>query len=255
MKTGMFLALVILLAVGAYILYQKTGKKHFQSIKQKAHSTIYILLGAPGAGKGTLAEKLIAKNKFGHISTGNLCRINIKNQSEVGKKIEPLCKTGKLVPDDLILEMMQESLKEKLPSTKAIILDGFPRTIIQAKALVEILQKSEFSGVKIKLIHLNIPDVSVLVDRITSRIVCSNPECQGTFSLKDLTSMECPRCKSELKKRPDDEVEAIKNRIKTYQTSEKELLNFFNSLNFSTITLNGLATPDDIYKDFTQKIN
>jgi len=253
-NVAIFILIAAAISISLYYYINRSSKGTICMMQESKNPRLYIFLGAPGSGKGTLSENLIAKKQFEHLSTGNLCRINIDQQTEIGKKIDAYCKSGQLVPDDIIIDMVRETLKNKLSQTISdLILDGFPRTKEQAIALKNLLSEEAFKNIETKVVHINIPDFNILVDRLTSRIICSNKDCQATYSLKDFKDknpMICPRCQSELKKRADDEVEAIKKRLETYRNTEATLLEFFAEVKTPIITIDGTKAAEEVYEQF-----
>ena len=168
-----------------------------------------VLMGPPGAGKGTQGEILSKRLDINTISTGVMLRTAIKEQSEIGKIAEKYINDGKLVPDDVIVSIVKERL-QKPDCAKGFILDGFPRTTAQAEALTE-------SGVKIdKVLSLEVADEAI-IERLSSRRECS--KCGAPYNIisnKPETEGICDKCKGELIQRADDVPETIKNRLNLY---------------------------------------
>ena len=172
-----------------------------------------VLLGAPGAGKGTQAKKIVQRFKISHISTGNILRNEIKNDTELGRNAGNFVKEGKLVPDELIIEIIKKELGKK-QSDKGFLMDGFPRNLKQAKMFQDML---DLLGTKLDSV-INI-DVSKdeIIKRLTSRRICRS--CNNICSinnLKDMGSAKCPECGGDLFKRKDDEIEIITERLIVY---------------------------------------
>lgn len=181
-----------------------------------------ILLGPPGAGKGTQAKILSEKYGIAHISTGQLFRENIEAKTELGLKAEKYVSKGKLVPDEIVIKMTMNKLKE-LKSSKGYILDGYPRTIIQAKALEE----SEFRPNIVIEIYV---DEDECVKRLSSRRYC--PKCGATYNLIFNPPREneiCDICGSKLRQREDDREEAVRERFKQYYAKTKPVLDYYNA--------------------------
>jgi len=186
-----------------------------------------ILLGAPGAGKGTVAKALMKYDSSVQISTGDILRNAVKNQTELGKKAQGYMERGDLVPDDLIMEIMEARFQEP-DCEKGFILDGFPRTIPQAKALKKLLQK-----LNLKLDVVVNLDVSreVILDRLTTRRTCSNPECQEIYNIKSKPPTEdgrCKKCGAPVVQRDDETEEAITKRLETYNEKTAPLIDFYS---------------------------
>jgi len=185
-----------------------------------------ILLGAPGAGKGTVAKMLTALDGSVQISTGDILRGAVKDGTELGKKADGFMKAGDLVPDDLILDIMAERLQQP-DCAKGFLLDGFPRTIPQAEALKGMLDK-----LNIKLdaaVNLEVPR-EVILDRLTTRRTCSNPACQEIYNVKSKPPKVegvCDKCGSPVIQRDDETEEAISKRLDTYNEKTAPLADFY----------------------------
>ena len=183
-----------------------------------------ILLGPPGAGKGTQAAIIVKNNNIPHISTGDIFRENIKNGTELGKRAQEYMSKGELVPDDLVIEIATTRLLED-DCENGFILDGFPRTVHQAEELDKFLDEhgQELSTV----INLEVPD-DVLMKRLTGRRVC--PKCSATFHIKEMPPKKegiCDICGDELIQRPDDNEETAGNRIDVYNRETKPLIEYY----------------------------
>lgn len=176
-----------------------------------------ILLGKPGAGKGYVSDYLKSKYGFVHISTGELCRKNIRENTELGKQVEEYIANGKLVPSDIILTMLKQELSAN--AGKNIILDGFPRTIDQAEALQSI------ANVDV-VIEVDVPD-NLILNRIAGRRVC--PTCSKVYASEDAPLGVCQNCNSKLVVRKDDDVNIAKQRLKTYEAQTKPLVEYYKS--------------------------
>jgi adenylate kinase len=185
-----------------------------------------ILLGAPGAGKGTVSKMLTALDGSVQISTGDILRGAVKDGSELGKKAQAFMKAGDLVPDDLIMGIMEERLQQP-DCANGFLLDGFPRTIPQAEALNALLGK-----LNIKLdavVDLDVPR-DVILDRLTTRRTCSNSDCQEIYNVKSKpTKVEgvCDLCGSPVIQRDDETEEAISKRLDTYNEKTAPLAAFY----------------------------
>ncbi|HOJ70940.1 MAG TPA: adenylate kinase [Syntrophorhabdaceae bacterium] len=185
-----------------------------------------VLLGAPGAGKGTVAKLLTDYDGSVQISTGDILRGAVKAQSELGKKAQGYMERGELVPDELIMEIMEARLKEP-DCDKGFILDGFPRTIPQAEALKKLLAKLNLKLDKV--INLDVPK-DVILDRLTTRRTCSNPDCQEIYNVKSKPPSpdgKCLKCGSPVIQRADETVEAITKRLETYNEKTAPLIDFY----------------------------
>lgn len=186
----------------------------------------FILLGAPGAGKGTQADIIVKEMSLPHVASGDLFRHALKNGTELGKQAESYMKGGQLVPDEITIKMILERIAQ--PDCKSgCVFDGFPRTLEQAKALDEALQKQ---GKNIeKAIYIEVPP-EILLDRLTGRWVCRT--CQSPFHQKNSPPKKegvCDKCSGELYQRADDKEETIKERLKVYFAQTMPLLEYYES--------------------------
>ncbi len=191
-----------------------------------------IIFGPPGSGKGTYSSRL--KEVFGleKISTGDIFREEVKKGSELGKKVEAFLKEGKLVPDEIVIEVV----KERIKNLNNFILDGFPRTVKQAKALDKIVKIDA-------IIKINAHE-EILIEKISGRRICSNPKCDGNYNVADIhkvidgieyilppllpkEDMKCDKCGSPLIQRDDDRPEVIKQRLKVYEEQSKPVLEYY----------------------------
>jgi adenylate kinase len=185
-----------------------------------------ILLGAPGAGKGTVAKLLTEIDGSVQISTGDLLRAAVKEGTELGKEAKAYMDRGDLVPDALIMKMMGVRLQEP-DCQKGFILDGFPRTIPQAEALKKLL-----ATLTIKLdfvVNLEVPR-DVILYRLTTRRTCSNPNCQEIYNVKSNPPQAdgtCRKCGSPTVQRDDETEEAILNRLSTYNEKTAPLIGYY----------------------------
>lgn len=182
-----------------------------------------ILLGAPGAGKGTQAEKIVEKYGIPAVSTGSIIRAALKAGTEMGLKAKSFMDAGQLVPDDVVIGIIKDRLKEK-DCENGFILDGFPRTIPQAQAL-------EDMGVDIdKVLDIEVPDEKITA-RMSGRRVCS--KCANSYHLlykKPKTEGVCDACGGELIQRKDDAPETVQARLKEYHEMTEPLKDFYKKL-------------------------
>ena len=185
--------------------------------------TALIMLGPPGAGKGTQARLLSGTFSFAHISTGDMLRTAIKEGTEKGIRIKAFIEAGLLVPDELVDDIVEERLKRP-DCIRGFILDGYPRTLTQADTLRELLDRGNVSSITI---GIKIPD-EVLIARLGSRWMC--PNCNRTFS-KELSSGTlkgiCDKCGVELVHRVDDAVDVITARLKIYHEQTEPLIRYY----------------------------
>ena len=182
---------------------------------------ILVFLGPPGAGKGTQAKLLSQRMGFLHLSTGDLLREAVKNQTPLGKKAKEYMDMGELVPDELIVQLIEETM----PKDGNVILDGFPRTVNQALALEEMLKGK---GEKIsKVLFFDVPD-EVIIDRLSGRRVCS--KCGAVYHVKyNPPKVEgvCDLCGGSLMQRDDDKEEVVKKRLEVYRKQTQPLIEFY----------------------------
>jgi adenylate kinase len=182
---------------------------------------ILVFLGPPGAGKGTQAKLLSQRMGFLHLSTGDLLREAVKNQTPLGKKAKEYMDRGELVPDELIVQLIEETM----PKDGNVILDGFPRTVNQALALEEMLKGK---GEKIsKVLFFDVPD-EVIIDRLSGRRVCS--KCGAVYHVKyNPPKVEgmCDLCGGSLVQRDDDKEEVVKKRLEVYRKQTQPLIEFY----------------------------
>ncbi len=187
-----------------------------------------MLLGPPGAGKGTQAEQLIDRYKLTHISTGDILRSSVKKGTELGKKAKEFMDKGQLVSDQVVIGIVEERLKEP-DCESGVLLDGFPRTLIQGQYLDKALEKTGNSIDAV--IYLNMEEEE-LVARLTGRRVCR--DCGASYHLKFNSPQVrnvCDQCGGELYQREDDSIETVKERIKIYQEQTEPLINFYQKKN------------------------
>lgn len=210
---------------------------------------VVILLGPPGAGKGTQAVDLSKKLQLPHISTGDLFRENLSKNTELGKKAKTFMEKGQLVPDDIVLDMLFERISQK-DCLGGYILDGFPRTLEQAKALDNRLKNK----VKLLTLNLEIPD-SELVDRISSRLVCKN--CSAPFNKKFLppkTPNVCDHCKGELYQRKDDTPEVVLERLKVYHKQTEPLISYYKNSSKSFFDVHSTESKEKVFQNILNAI-
>lgn len=203
-----------------------------------------VLLGAPGAGKGTQAAKLVDEFGTPHISTGDMLRAAVKEGTPLGKKAKSYMDAGDLVPDDVIIGLVEERLQD--PDTeKGFILDGFPRTSAQAVALDAELSKLERPLDAALLIDV---DPEVIVKRLTSRRMCK--ECSYIGTAADKT---CPKCGGEMYQRDDDNEATVRNRLDVYEKSTAPLIDYYRGCDL-LVTIDGDRDANVVYEDVKQAL-
>jgi len=186
-----------------------------------------ILLGAPGAGKGTVAKRLTALDGSVQISTGDILRGAVQAGTDLGKEAEGYMKRGDLVPDSLIMGIMEKRLQEP-DCAKGFLLDGFPRTIPQAEELKQLLTKL---NIKLDMVvNIDVPR-DVIFDRLCTRRTCSNPKCQAIYNVKSMPPKKeglCDKCGSPIVQRDDETETAIAHRLDTYNEKTAPLIGFYD---------------------------
>ena len=204
-----------------------------------------IMLGAPGAGKGTQAKKIADKYGIPHISTGDIFRANIKNGTELGKKAKAYMDQGALVPDELVVDLVADRLKQP-DCEKGYVLDGFPRTIPQAESLDSVLasmgQKIDYA------INVEVPDENI-VRRMSGRRACVG--CGATYHVVHApTRLEgvCDRCGEKLILRDDDKPETVTKRLSVYHEQTQPLIDYYGAKG-SLKEVDGTMDMEDVFAD------
>ena len=192
-----------------------------------------ILLGAPGSGKGTLAKKISKDFDIPQISTGDLFRAIVKEDSELASKVREIMQSGGLVPDEVTIEIVKERIA-KDDCKKGFILDGFPRTVNQAKALEGISQIDT-------VILVDLAN-EIIIDRLSARRTCSN--CGEIYSVQDNPENVCKKCNSPLIQRDDDKPETIRHRLEVYEQNTSPLINFYSDRIFK---VSSAGSPEETY--------
>jgi len=208
-----------------------------------------ILLGAPGAGKGTVANLLSEYDRSVQISTGDILRAAVKEGTGLGKQAKEYMDRGDLFPDSLILRMMEERLQAN-DCKKGFILDGFPRTIPQAEELKTLLERLHLTLDLV--VNLEVPK-EVILDRLTTRRTCSNPDCQTIYNVKSnppTREGKCKVCGRPVIQRDDETEEAITNRLEAYNEKTAPLIGFYQKegLLKNILSLNSKETVKNIKK-------
>lgn len=202
-----------------------------------------ILLGPPGAGKGTQAVILAKRYNVPHISTGDIFRELIKNKSQLGLKIKKYVDTGELIPDSVVVEVVASEIKNT-DFKKGFILDGFPRTLPQARMLDDTLKNL---GVSIDKVFYFDTSEDIIIKRLTGRRICRN--CGTNYHLVNMPPKKngiCDLCGGELYQRKDDEPETIHNRLRVYQEQTLDLISYYKNRGILE-TVNGDLSKDETF--------
>ncbi len=205
-----------------------------------------IILGAPGAGKGTQASIISEKIGIPHISTGEIFRDNIKNETDLGKLAKEFIDKGQLVPDDITIRIVKNRI-EQADCSRGFILDGFPRTVAQANALESSLCKMH-QWIN-KVLDIDVPDEKI-IQRMMGRRVC--PDCGATYHLihkPPVNPDKCDVCSGNLKRREDDTEETIRKRLAVYHKQTEPLINYYRDKGLLLV----VKGAEDV-KDTTEKV-
>ena len=209
---------------------------------------IIIMLGAPGSGKGTQSVKASKELNIPHISTGDLFRENLKNNTALGQKVRSYMDAGRLVPDELVLDMLFQRLA-KADCEKGYLLDGFPRTLMQAIALDQYL----IGKGKVTVLNLDCSDESV-IKRISGRLTCQGcGSVYNSYFSPPKQEKQCDVCGSLLIQRPDDSQEVVKERLNVYKEQTRPLIEFYRIKNLLK-DIQGENPTDVVYEDLMKAI-
>lgn len=204
-----------------------------------------LIMGGPGAGKGTMSAKIVEKFKVNHISTGDIFRSEIGKQTELGLMAKSYMDKGYLVPDE-VTNAMVKSYLEKLDNTKGFLLDGYPRTIDQAKAFTEISEGTTLAIEKVLFLEI---DFKELAGRVTGRRLCKG--CGEIYHITSNPSKKegvCDKCGSELYQRKDDTEESLKIRLEEYASSTKPVLDFYEEKGM-VVRIDAAQPIDQVWND------
>jgi adenylate kinase len=209
-----------------------------------------ILLGPPGAGKGTQAGRIVAEYGIPHISTGDILRAAVKDQTAMGLEAKKYMDAGELVPDSVVIGIVKDRLQQ--PDTaKGFLMDGFPRTIPQAEALDEVLRGLGRSITKTIVLLV---DEEILVARLTGRRICRS--CQTPFHLLfDPPQVEgvCDKCGGELYQRDDDTEATVRNRLEVYRKQTEPLIEYYDRLGV-VVRVDGAQEADKVFADIKEAL-
>ncbi len=201
-----------------------------------------ILLGAPGAGKGTQAVRIAEKYGIPHISTGDIFRKNIKEQTPIGITAKSYIDKGQLVPDEVTVEIVRLRLLED-DAKNGYLLDGFPRTLAQAEALDKIADIDTVINIDV--------DLDALSDRLTGRRVCS--KCGESYHVSTKKDDDCSKCGGKLMHRDDDKPETVANRLKVYTASTAPLIDYYSKQG-KLVSVNGMNKIEEVFGEITEAL-
>lgn len=201
-----------------------------------------ILLGAPGAGKGTQAVRIAEKYGIQHISTGDIFRKNIKEQTPIGVTAKSYIDKGQLVPDEVTVEIVRLRLLED-DAKNGYLLDGFPRTLAQAEALDKIANIDTVINIDV--------DLDALSDRLTGRRVCS--KCGESYHVSTKKDEDCDKCGGKLMHRDDDKPETVANRLKVYTASTAPLIDYYSKQG-KLVSVNGMNKIEEVFDEITEAL-
>jgi adenylate kinase len=217
------------------------GLMFAQDMPTNKEMKVVILLGPPGSGKGTQAVRLTKELKIPHISTGDLFRENISQNTELGKRAKSYMDAGKLVPDEVVLDMLFDRVS-KPDSANGYLLDGFPRTLPQAEAL----DKHLASNTHLIVLDLEVPD-EMIVKRAEGRLTCKG--CGAVYNRyfnPPAKEGVCDKCGGELVQRPDDKAEVVQERLRVYHTQTQPLVDYYAKKGVLK-RIDGTKSPDEVF--------
>lgn len=210
---------------------------------------VIVLLGAPGSGKGTQAKRLAEDYHIPHISTGDLFREHMAMGTPLGQKAQSYIKAGQLVPHDLVVDMLADRIR-KPDASKGYLLDGFPRTILQA----EDLNKYQDPYTQFLVLYLEVPD-NVIIKRASGRLLCK--QC-GVIYNQDISPPvhegKCDRCGGEVYQRIDDKPEIVRERLKVYHQQTQPLIDYYQQKGLLT-RFNGDQPPDVVHAELKRYVD
>ena len=210
-----------------------------------------VFLGAPGVGKGTQADKVVAQYHIAKISTGDLLRAAVRNKTQLGLEAKGHMDQGRLVPDSVVIGLVKEKLAE-LSKSKGFILDGFPRTVPQAEALADVL---DGQGIKLdRVINFKVSREEI-INRLSGRRSC--PKCQATYHVNfapPKSGTSCDRCGEALVQRSDDERQAVETRLRVYEEQTAPLISFYEQRQVLS-HLNGAEPVEVVYQELVRTLS
>ncbi|MEO6486376.1 MAG: adenylate kinase [Thermoanaerobaculia bacterium] len=210
-----------------------------------------IFIGPPGSGKGTQAKRLASGHGIPHISTGDILREAVADGTELGRKVAPIMAAGQLVSDDLMIGIIRDRLA-KPDAAKGFILDGFPRTLVQAEKLDGIVSGNGHEGLRV--LQLLVPDEAI-VNRITRRRTCS--QCGAIYHLENQPPAKadvCDRCGGSLIARPDDTEEAVRKRLESFHRQTAPVATYYKSKQLLR-EVDGIGPVDQVFERIEKSLN
>jgi adenylate kinase len=217
---------------------------------------VYIFIGPPGSGKGTVAHECVKRLGWASLSTGNLCREHIGKKTEIGKEIDLIIKSGKLVSDELITSLVDEWLANTIDKSEGIILDGYPRTEQQVVLFFDLL-RLRYPRVQVQVVKFDISD-EIVINRLSNRLICQNKNCQAVYSMISLGGFTpgrdhvCDICSSQLARRLDDKPEVIRDRLIIYH--QHDLSRVFEKMGQSIQVIDGDRSFSEVLSCFMHVI-
>jgi adenylate kinase len=201
-----------------------------------------VLLGKPGSGKGTQAALLSDRYTVEHLSTGDVFRAAIKHGTPIGEEVKVYMDTGELVPDEIVIRVVEQYFVEGGPMEDGFILDGFPRTLVQAEALERVLVSHPLDIV----LDIDVP-TEVILDRIAGRRVCIN--CGATYhvNMRPTVDWKCDVCGGDVVQRDDDTEAAVETRLEVYARQTVPIIDFYTNLG-RLVTVDGVGTGDEVHE-------
>jgi adenylate kinase len=203
-----------------------------------------ILVGPPGSGKGTQAKLISERKRIPHISTGDMLRDAVKRETSLGKQAAPIMASGGLVPDDLMVGIIRDRLQES-DARMGFVLDGFPRTVVQAEKLDQLLSGN--GAHKVRVVNLLVPD-EVIVRRIVARRTC--PSCGAIYHLENSPPKKanvCDRCGAELTSRADDTETAVRTRLDAFHRQTQPVVRYYRDKSWLK-EVDGLGTVQEVFE-------
>lgn len=243
-------ALTVALSLAAIVLISSCGK----SSEKDSMRQIFILYGPPGCGKGTLADQAEKTGMIKFTAGDALRKFAAESKSDAALKVKEIQAKGGLVPNEMINTMVREWLAKQSKSTAPIIFDGYPRTLEQAAALIDLLNQSPIGQYRITVIRFTVSE-NEIVNRVAYRLTCSNKSCQKVYSITQnppKVAGKCDVCGSPLVQRPEDTPETARARYRTYMEGEQAILAFFTAHGIPVKQVSAEQPIPKVYEAFTK---